>query len=48
MDTSRDTDECGDLERIGAKAGQAAGRAADFGVEVSGALFRSAAEVLGG
>lgn len=48
----RDRDERGDarsdLERMGESAGAMAGRAADFGLEVTGALFRSAADMLGG
>lgn len=37
-----------DLERLGANAGAVAGKAVDFGVEVTGAFVRSAAELLGG
>lgn len=47
-DSSRDRDERGNLERLGESAGAVAGRAADVGLEVTGALFRSAAELLGG
>ena len=38
----------GNMERMGESAGALAGRAADFGMEVTGALFRSAAQMLGG
>lgn len=40
--------ERGNLERLGASTGAMAGKAADFGMELTGAFFRSAAEVLGG
>lgn len=36
------------MERVGESVGAMAGRAADWGMEMSGALFRSAAEMLGG
>ena len=42
------TDDRSNMERLGESAGAMAGRAADFGLEVTGALFRSAAEMLGG
>lgn len=42
------TDDRGNLERMGESAGAMAGRAAEFGMEVTGAMFRSAAEMLGG
>lgn len=47
-DSSKPGDDRGNLERLGENAGALAGRAADFGMEVSGAVFRSAAEMLGG
>ena len=47
-DSSTGSDDRGNLERLGESAGSMAGRAADFGMEVSGALFKSAAEMLGG
>lgn len=47
-DTNTGSDDRGNLERIGESAGAMAGRAADFGLEMTGALFRSAAELLGG
>lgn len=47
-DRNRDNDQRGNLERLGESAGAMAGRAADFGMEVTGSLFRSAAEMLGG
>ena len=46
--SSSGNEDRGNLERLGENAGAMAGRAADFGMEVSGALFRSAAEMLGG
>ena len=48
MRDSSNTDNRGNMERMGESAGAMAGRAADFGMEVTGALFRSAAEMLGG
>ncbi len=42
------SDDRGNLEKLGGAAGAMAGRAADFGMEVSGAIFKSAAEMLGG
>jgi hypothetical protein len=47
-DSSTDGNDRGNLERMGESAGALAGRAADFGMEVSGALFKSAAQMLGG
>ena len=48
MRDSNSSDDRGNMERVGESAGAMAGRAADFGMEVTGALFRSAAEMLGG
>ena len=42
------TEDRGNMERVGESVGAMAGRAADWGMEMSGALFRSAAEMLGG
>ena len=47
-DSTSGNDDRGNIERLGESAGAMAGRAADFGMEVTGALFRSAAEMLGG
>jgi hypothetical protein len=47
-DSNSGTNDRGNMERLGESAGAMAGRAADFGMEVTGALFRSAAEMLGG
>ena len=47
-DSTGSGDERGNLERMGGATGALAGRAADFGMEVTGALFRSASEMLGG
>lgn len=47
-DTNTGNDERGNMERLGESAGSMAGRAADFGMEMTGAFFRSAAEMLGG
>ena len=46
-DSNRDS-ERGSMERVGESVGAMAGRAADWGMEMSGALFRSAADMLGG
>ena len=46
--TDGGTNDRGNMERVGESVGAMAGRAADFGMEVSGALFRSAADMLGG
>ena len=42
------TEDRGNMERVGESVGAMAGRAADWGMEMSGAMFRSAAEMLGG
>ena len=42
------TEDRGNMERLGESAGAMAGRAADFGMEITGSLFRSAADMLGG
>ena len=47
-DSRGGTEDRGGLERLGAATGAMAGKAADFGLEMTGALFRSAAETLGG
>ena len=47
-DSSTGGNDRGNMERMGESAGALAGRAADFGMEVTGALFRSAAQMLGG
>ena len=47
-DSSTGGNDRGNMERMGESAGAMAGRAADFGMEVTGALFRSAAQMLGG
>lgn len=46
--SSSGSENRGNMERLGEGAGAMAGRAADWGMELSGTLFRSAAEVLGG
>lgn len=47
-DSRSGNDDRGDLERLGSATGAMAGKAADFGLEMTGALFRSAADMLGG
>ena len=47
-DRNSGSDDRSTLEKAGESAGAMAGRAADFGLEVTGAFVRSAAEVLGG
>lgn len=47
-DSDSGTQDRGSMERVGESVGAMAGRAADWGMEMSGALFRSAAEMLGG
>ena len=48
MQNSGSGNDRGNMERMGESAGAMAGRAADFGMEVTGALFRSAAQMFGG
>ena len=48
MRESDGREERGNLEKLGEATGALAGRAADVGMEMTGALFRTAAETLGG
>ncbi|HEX6589143.1 MAG TPA: hypothetical protein VF039_08975 [Longimicrobiales bacterium] len=47
-DSNGGTNDRGNMERVGESVGAMAGRAADWGMEMSGAMFRSAAQMLGG